>query len=406
LDNFRFIESGLIFGIRTIEDLRKVTFTSDDFANFGSTFQFVTDHVDNYRQFPTVDLLMEKFPELVAEAKGVELQYALDEFRNQVIYRRTRDVIRGQQALLKENPIQALRNIRTEIDTLELRYDDDIALYDNGSLQRLEEYEQRAELRRSGQEILGIPVFVDTINKTGVGLMPGEMLSVFARPTVGKTWACVLQAVVAAKAGFKTLFITTEMPVKQINMRIDVVMAFKMGYNFSHRSLRAGIGLDTDKYAEFLQKLAGENLIMSDRIAQSKITIDGIASLVRKHKPDLLIIDGMQLVSPSQQSSAVWQRMHDLFYDVKTLCTVNDMAAMVSTQANRNAANVFDPPKPEEVAFGDALIQASDMAFSIAKVEDENMQRSFALQKYRDGDPPMEYVTFDWDVDRGRVGER
>jgi hypothetical protein len=34
------------------------------------------------------------------------------------------------------------------------------------------------------------------------------------------------------------------------------------------------------------------------------------------------------------------------------------------------------------------------------------MQRSFALQKYRDGDPPMEYVTFDWDVDRGRVGER
>lgn len=67
---------------------------------------------------------------------------------------------------------------------------------------------------------------------------------------------------------------------------------------------------------------------------------------------------------------------------------------MVSTQATRDAANMFAPPRADQVAFGDALIRASDIALSMCMVEDSDNLRSIQFQKYRDGDLPVDMCTF------------
>ena len=78
---------------------------------------------------------------------------------------------------------------------------------------------------------------------------------------------------------------------------------------------------------------------------------------------------------------------------------------LVSTQANRDASNIFVPPKADQVAFGDALIRAADVALAMCKVEDADDKRLIQFQKYRDGELPSEVAIMQWDVDCGDIKE-
>ena len=58
--------------------------------------------------------------------------------------------------------------------------------------------------------------------------MDGDLIAMFARPTVGKTWMCAEMAATAMLAGIKTLFISTEMSTQSIMMRLDVILALSL----------------------------------------------------------------------------------------------------------------------------------------------------------------------------------
>ena len=66
---------------------------------------------------------------------------------------------------------------------------------------------------------------------------------------------------------------------------------------------------------------------------------------------------------------------------------------------------MYSQPTAGQVAFGDALIRASDVAISMCMIEDEPQLREIAFQKYRDGDLGQNTTEFIWDVDIGRIEE-
>ena len=101
----------------------------------------------------------------------------------------------------------------------------------------------------------------------------------------------------------------------------------------------------------------------------------------------------------------MWVQSHSLFYGLKNLCMSHNIAMFVSTQANRDAADLYAPPRAEHVAFGDALLRASDVALSMCMVEDDDFQRIIQYQKYRDGELNIDNSTLSWDVDTGCIKE-
>ena len=136
------------------------------------------------------------------------------------------------------------------------------------------------------------------------------------------------------------------------------------------------------------------------------MTKEGIAGLVRKHAPDFVVLDGIYLVTSGLTTTkAMWEQSHALFYAMKGLCLSQNVAMFVTTQANRDAANVYVPPQPETVAFGDALLRASDVTLSMARVENDTLKRVVQYQKYRDGEIAIDMSLLEWDVDRGYIEE-
>ena len=196
------------------------------------------------------------------------------------------------------------------------------------------------------------------------------------------------------------------MPNTQIAMRLDVTLAKMMGYNFSHRALRHGDDIDVNAYIKFLKESDKHSLLICDGVAgQTGISLESIASLIRKHHPKFVVIDGVYLLTTKDTNKAAWEQSHGIFYGLKNLAISTNTPIMVSTQANRGAENVYVPPSAAQVAFGDALIRAADVAVALAKVEHHEDKRLVQFQKYRDGELAIDSIVMQWSVNNGTIEE-
>jgi len=411
MEKHEFIESAIVLGLNSFETLKKFKHVQSDFVMHGDAYKFLIKYVDNYSDFPTVELLLESYPTLDISARDIKFEYALDKFKQQILTRQIIRAFQGNKDTLMEDPKKAYMNIMSAMNDINSMSDEDIIHYDDKSLDRLAEWKARKERRETDGGIMGIPTPFDSINRSGVGWMDGDLIAMFARPTVGKTWMCAEMAATAMLAGTKTLFVSTEMSTQSIMMRLDVILASKLGYELSHRALRHGEELNEELYSDVLKQLDTKNLLICDHISgQPSITIESIEGLVRKHNPSFIVLDGIYLVSTGIGRSAMWEQSHELFYSMKNLCKSQNVAMCVSTQANRDASNMFEPPSASQVAFGDALIRAADVALSMCRVQDgdgdvnERMRR-VQVQKIRDSESYVENMYMTWNVDKGDIKE-
>ena len=402
-----FIESGIIFNLDNKAALGKFRYTVSDFQKHGDAYKFITSHFDTYGEFPSVEALCENYPTLDPSAQSLNLDYALDVFQKQILFRQIVGAFQSNKELISVEPKQALSKIMNTLSDIEIVYDEDVVEYNNKAEDRLDVWKNRRQLRKLNGGLVGIPTSFPSINAAGVGWMPGELISLYARPTVGKTWMCVHAAATAVAKGFRTLLISTEMPTNQISLRTDVVLANMMGFNLSHRAIRAGDQIDEGEYQRFLDAIHDQQLLICDHIeGATSISVENIAGLIRKHKPELVVIDGIYLINTGVGNrKAMWEQSHSGFYGMKNLAQTTNTPIFVSTQANRDAAHMYSPPRPDQVAFGDALIRASDVAMAMSLVEDEDNKRLVQFQKYRDGILPIETTAMQWNVDSGEVHE-
>ena len=407
MESFDYIESGVIFGLDTKANLRTFNKHSVDFSVHGDAFRFLINYFDDYGEFPAQSMLTENFPSLDPSASSLNWDYTLKTFNNQILYRKMVSLINSNRDLIHTEPKDAMSKIMAGLQDLEILHDDDISSYGRNAGSRLDDWRKRQERRKLGEGIMGVPTSFPSVNSTGIGWLPGELISVYARPTVGKTWMCVHAAATAVSKGFRTLLISTEMTTSQISLRTDVVLANMMGFNLSHKAIRSGDEIDEDEYQRFLDAIHEQQLLICDHIeGATSISIENIAGLIRKHKPELVVIDGIYLVNTGVGNrKAMWEQSHSVFYGMKNLAQTTNTPIFVSTQANRDAAHMYTPPRPDQVAFGDALIRASDVAMAMSLVEDEEDKRIVQFQKYRDGILPISTTGMNWNVDTGEIHE-
>ena len=406
MENYNFIESGFIFGVCDAGNYKQFGFGVKDFVEHADAYLFIQDHIDEYKEFPKTEVLLEKFNTLKPEAQSINFNYALTEFNKQVMFRHIVNAFTNNKTLLRENPKKALGSIMDNLNDVEILHDTDVNQYDTGDMDRYDEWQKKSNIRKLGDDLIGIRTPFRMVNATGVGWQKGDLISAYARPTVGKTWLCCKLAADAILSGHKTLLVSTEMPTSSIALRMDVLLGHATGYELSHTALRTGHKIDEEKYKEFLQKTNFKNLLVCDHISgEDSISLPSITNLVRKYKPQVLIIDGVYLVSTHDSNKAAWEQSHSLFYGLKTMALSTNTTVIASTQATRDAANMYTQPTASQVAFGDALIRASDVALSMCMVEGEPKLREIAFQKYRDGDLGGREAEFVWDVDKGMIEE-
>ena len=145
MQSYEYIESGIILNLDNKEALRKFKHPVKDFAKHGDAFKFINKHFDDYGTFPSSDTLVENFPTIDPTANSLNLDYAIDSFKDQVLFRNIVAAFQSNKELLKETPKKALSHIQSSLNDIEVTYDEDVISYEQ--MQRIDFQSGKVEVK-------------------------------------------------------------------------------------------------------------------------------------------------------------------------------------------------------------------------------------------------------------------
>ena len=134
----------------------------------------------------------------------------------------------------------------------------------------------------------GIPI----IDKCTNGIAPSELVTIGAKSGVGKSALAVRIAINMFKAGKKVLIVSREMSKKQVAERILLSHSGVTKEQYENRDFNDEQWV---RIVETMEAFSGDGIIIDDKIS----TIQEIKQAVRRTKPDVLIVDYVQLLTPS-----------------------------------------------------------------------------------------------------------
>lgn len=189
------------------------------------------------------------------------------------------------------------------------------------------------------------------IDRLAGGLTRGEITIVGGRPGHGKTTFLVNMLSSLVENGYRVAMFNRELPNTEVMKKLFCIEMPRLDYGDVRRGvltedtiklLKKSREIITNKYSE-------DKFVMFDNIRDFPKT----ASEVKKFKPDIIIDDYIQLVTPTGSEDVRRLQLERLVNDYKWLAKENDCAVMMASQLNRSL----------ETRTGEAkLPQLSDLA--------------------------------------------
>jgi len=160
------------------------------------------------------------------------------------------------------------------------------------------------------------------------GLFKGELTTIAARSGVGKT-ALALQIMLnCVEQGYKVLFISREMSKEQVFMRN---ITKKTGISTKYMKTKEIDEEGWRKIIEIMSDYSKKNLIyINDKIS----TISGLRKRIRELKPDLVIVDYIQLMSVEGSMQNREREVASLSRELKNITLDFNMPVIQLSQLN------------------------------------------------------------------------
>lgn len=414
------VEAGLIGAIASPEQLLEIWqagIRQQDFVVWGDLFAWISNYQQQYQILPTHDQIRASYTDW--QPPEGDFRYWLQQLQHYVKIRQIQQIWRDNLELLEEDPDKAGAAMLDRLETIHISTNGHMAATDIGADLRYTRYLKRTEMRKKGYQLWGIPTGLKPIDGSHQGWMPGELIGIYARPSVGKTWFInKLGAIAWMQTKNRILLISPEMPESQMALRIDVLIAAELGIPLSHKAIVAGDSSMIEVYAAYRDKVkVSERWFTVDSIKGEAVSVGDIRMLHKEYKPTLILIDGLSLLKDEDKGQQTWEKIRSLSYRLKQLATAIRVPIIVTHQAvnsrrgRRTDTDValgrgedFLMPSLNDAAFGDSFVQAANTIITMAPDRNYRKLLWYSLRKTRDRD--TEWAprwALAWDVDSGHI---
>ena len=304
-----------------------------------------------------------------------DLEYVQEEFTNFCKNQQLKKALMSSVDLLKGGDFDGIRYL---IDNA-LKSGQD----KNLGHEYIKDIEER--YRENSRETIPTPwPKIDQLLQGGLG--NGDFGLIFGNPGGGKSWSLVALGGHAVRLGYNVLHYTLELGEDYVGKRYDAFFT-KIPVNKvdSHR----------DKIEEIIPQLPGKLIIKE--YPTGKATISTIESHIAKAtsmglKPDLVIIDYVDLLSSRKKNRERKDEIDDIYTSTKGLARQLDIPIWSVSQVNRAGAQ-------DKVIQGDKAagsydkIMITDFCMSLSRKKEDKVNNTgrFHLMKNRYG---MDGITF------------
>jgi hypothetical protein len=391
--------------VEAFEHLEVLGIDERAFTMYGPMYSYIKDIVEEHQVLPRLLDLKATFnvPDYVRRQPS-EYDWLLADFIKVNTAQKVQRIFDQNVERHADDPQTLVASLRRDLDEIAISEKRDVSVTDASAAKRMAGY---AENRLEEGWLAGIPTGLSYFDAAlRMGWDAGELIGLVARTTIGKSWIMLYFGLVAWTAGKHVLFLSPELPEKELEARWDTLMC---GMN--------DIATDAlDYYRGFLPSKEQVEMAMKASKRQDWTTlcsvegrpfsINEIPRLVARYEPDLVLIDGLNFVQGPTRGRQSWERIMDVSYGLKTTAVGANVAIIVSHQANRAAAhNLHRPPALHEIFAGDGFAQACDRLLVLHPPQQPPHRLVVTIQKFRRGEPQQGGLMLQFEPGKGKINE-
>jgi len=152
-----------------------------------------------------------------------------------------------------------------------------------------------------------------------------------------------------------------------------------------------------NRIIQSLRDVRDRLIVVEGHLQRSILSLN---SLIVKHNPDIVFIDGAYLVQSKTRHHALWEAILSVIQDIKQLAMKNNIPIVCSYQFRRGTSR---NPDLENIAFADAIGQIASMVVGV--VADATNEKKRILDVIASRDSPISSFVIKWDWDTMRFDE-
>lgn len=368
--------------------------TVDYFLEYEEEYTFIRSHYDNYKNIPDVETFINQFSDFELLEVNESDRYLVDAIREEYLYSKSVPVIKKAAELLKADANEASKYLQSELINLTPNYTTPFVDIIH-STSRVEIFEDKSNNKDSWFIPTGFEELDDIVNGWQAG---EELVVIFARTGIGKSWVLVKSMQHAWEIGKNVGYISPEMSADKIGYRFDT-----MQNHFSNMALVRG---DTSKisvedyrsYNEELSSKTNKFLVSTPRDFNNKVTVGKLKTFIQANNLDVLAIDGITYMSDERykRGDNKTTSLTNVSEDLMALSCELKVPILVVVQSNRGGVEK-DTPDLEDIRDSDGIAHNATKVISLNQKEEALVMK---IKKNRDG-KIGDKITYLWDIDLG-----
>ena len=352
-------------------------------STHGDIWDFVRKYTESNSELPPTKLVEQKFPDFSLVEDVGATRHHLEELQSEYLSTSLKEIVRtaateiqdGQaggaleEIINKTSELKKNTSVIKDIDATDI--EDAIAYFRNVQKQK--------ELGVLGIKT-GLPGFDDYLP---AGIMPGQLGVFLAYPGIGKSWLSLYFAVQAWKQGKSPLVISLEMSETEVRNRVFTIMGEGL---WSHRKISNG-EMDIDDLKRWHQGHIKDKppfrIVSND--TGGDITPSVLRGKMDQYKPDFVIVDYLQLMSPNQKSDNETVRMKNLSRELKLMAIAEEVPIIAISSATPDDVTKLDTvPTLGQTAWSRQIAYDADWVMALGRASNSDVMEC-VFRKNRHG---------------------
>ena len=346
-------------------------------------WNFIRLYAENNGTVPPSSLVVEKFRDFDLIKDVGATKHHLEELKTEYVNDSIKDILRSAATEVQSGQgAQALEELITKTSALKKNTSSirDIDATDiDSAIAYFENVKEQQALGQRGIKT-GLPGFDNYLPS---GIMPGQLGVFLAYPGIGKSWMALYFAVQAWKQGKTPLIISLEMSETEVRNRVFTIMGEGL---WSHRKLSNGeVELDMMKkwHASKLDGRPPFHIISND--SGGEVTPSVIRGKLDQYKPDFVVVDYLQLMSPNQKADNETVKMKNLSRELKLMAISEEVPIIaISSATPDDVKDMSTVPTLAQTAWSRQIAYDADWVMALGRSSNSDIIEC-AFRKNRNG---------------------